>query len=272
MKPRPRLALRTWRRLLPAAVCAALCACASTGPGGRSQLTAPTPISSLYSSLDMDLRLATATSIEKACAGIQCRIDKGFDQQVARLGARLASAAYAANPDLRQRVPAFHFVVAEKSEAGSASDSQGNIVIFRGVRQPDLDEKALAFVMAREMGHVIARHHEEKSATGVMLSVLMQILMPLTNLTGGLAALTGSMASAVGTQVVSADKEAERRQEADAIAYDLLGRQGWSSDEIVASLARYAKDMNNDAWSQTVRQSLVQLEKARHAKMLVAKT
>ena len=238
----------------------ALGGCASIAPGGRQQLTAPTAISSVYSSLDMNMRLAAAEHIEKSCEGVQCRVNQGFERQVARLGTRLAQAAYELDPDLKERVPEFKFIVAEKSEAGSASDTSGTIVIYRGVRQAPLDEEALAFLIAREMGHVIARHHDERSATTIMLSIVAQVLLPMTSLTNGVAALTGSLASAFGTKVISAEKRAEQAVEADAIAHDLLARQGWNTPDVASSLANFTKVLDDSTWAHSVRDSLARSE------------
>lgn len=219
----------------------------------------------------MDIRLATATPLASNCEGKPCAVDKSFDREVAHLGARLAHAAYAYDPKLRERVAGFSFLVADKAEPGSASDSQGTIVIFRGVRRAELDEKALAFLIAREMGHVVARHHDERSATNILLSVLVQLFMPFTTLTGSIAALTGSTASVVGTRIVAAQTGAEQRREADAIAYELVKRQGWNDRQVAASLANYVRSLGDEAWCQALRQSLDTLAKARHDKTPASK-
>lgn len=246
--------------LLPVLLAMALGGCASIAPGGRPQFTAPTAISSLYSSFDMNMRLAATDRIEKGCEGVQCRVDQGFERQVARIGTRLTQAAYELDPELKERVPEFRFLVAEKSEAGSTSDASGTIVIYRGVRQAPLDEEALAFLIAREMGHVIARHHDEKSATTIMLAIVAQILLPMTSLTNGVAALTGSLASAVGTKMISADKRAEQAVEADAIAHDLLARQGWNTPDVAASVANFTRRLDDGPWARAVRDSLARTE------------
>lgn len=257
--------------LLAAALGAALSACAGTAPGGRTQLTAPAPVSSLYSSLDMGFQLAVARPLDNDCKDAPCRADQRFDREVARLGAQLARDAYASDPELQQRVPAFVFVVADKSEPGTASDSLGNIAVFRGVRRSNPDERVLAFLIAREMGHVIARHHDEKSAISVILSILVQLVMPLTSLTGGAAALTGSTASVVGSRVVGAQHDADQAREADLVACELLRRQGWTERQVAAALANYVKGLGDDAWSQAMRRSLAQLRKPTDGKT-VAKT
>lgn len=258
MPPKPLLAV----------VCvAALAGCATaTAPGGRPQLTAPASVSSLYSSVDMDLRLAAARPLTEKSPP-----DRSFDLEVARLGARLSRAAYDMDPKLRDRVPAFSFRVADKAEAGTASDSRGDIVVFRGVRRPGLDDRALAFLIAREMGHVIARHHEEKSATSLLLSMLVQLLMPLTNLTGGLAALTGSTASALGTEIVASRNGGEQTREADEVAFALMRREGWNSREVSAALSGYARSLGNEAGVQALKRSLETAARGRHGQAAGAK-
>jgi predicted Zn-dependent protease len=252
---------------LPTALCATLAACAGTAPGGRPQFTAPPAISSVYSTFDLDVRLAATPS----CSGVRCQADKSFDLRVARLGARLARSAYDADPALRQRVPAFRFVVVDKGEPGSGSDSQGNIVLFRGINGSAPDDKALAFMIAREMGHVIARHHDEKSATGILLSVIIQLFMPLTSLTGGIAQLTGSTASVVGSEIVNSRSGAAQTREADIIGYELVKRQGWSGRQVTTALSGYARHLGNNAWSLALKQSLEELERSREEKAIAAK-
>ena len=251
-------------------VSALLCACASTAPGGRSQLTAPTGISSLYSSLDMNMRLAVSPSVMQSCAGVQCQLDTAFDLQVIRLGARLAQSAYAADPELKQRVPVFTFVVADKSDAGSASDSLGTVVIYRGVRTAGVTEETLAFLIAREMGHVIARHHDERSATTLLFSVIAQILIPVTSLTGGVAAIASTMVSAVGTKIVSDDKKPYQTVEAEVIARELLKRQGWNNGEVAASLASYTRDCGDGPWALALKESLERFERDVPSVVMVA--
>lgn len=261
---------RVPRFVLPILASAVLGACAGTAPGGRTQLTAPTPVSSLYSSIDMNFQLATATPIAAPCTGLQCEADKVFERQVTRLGAHLAQTAFDVDPELKERIPEFRFAVAEKGEAGSASDASGSIVVFRGIRESRPDEAALAYLIAREMGCVIARHHDEKSATTVLTTVLAQLLVPaLSSLTGGLAFMATSAASMMGTRAITASTMDDRSREADAIALKLLSRLGWSSPEVGASLSKYARSLGDDSWSQEVRDSATRLAKREEKAPLV---
>lgn len=68
----------------------ALSACATSSPNGRMRLTAPPSISSVYSDVDMQLDLVTAADTNTPCAGVECQLNRSFDQQVLRPGSRLA--------------------------------------------------------------------------------------------------------------------------------------------------------------------------------------
>jgi len=251
-------------------LCALLGACASTAPGGRSQLVAPSAVSSVYSSIDMNLDLAAAPAISEPCAGAQCRVDQGFEQQVKRLGARLAESAYQSYPDLKDRVATFKFTVAEKSDVGTTSDADGNIVVYRAVHTPGMNEGVLAFLIAREMGHVIARHHDEKSAAALVASVVVRLLLPATNLVGGAALLASTVASAAGAKAMVGDEDPRKTQEATAIAMKLIARQGWSTAEVRHALNSYASAQVDNAWGRSVKQSLAAIEAADLKRELLA--
>lgn len=255
-------------RLLPLVAAALLGACASTTPGGRSQVAAPKPISSLYSSLDLNLTLAALAPVATSCAGLQCQVDKGFERQVARLGTRLADAAYRTYPELKERIPAFTFIVAEKVEAGSSSDASGTVVIYRGVRKAALDEETLAYLIAREMGHVIAGHHDERSAATIISSLIAQLVLAPANLARGVAFIASSTAGALGKDLVATGTIPQQRKEADIIALELLLGQGWSETEIVDSLLDYSNRLGGDPWAREVARTAMRLNEYRSAATL----
>jgi predicted Zn-dependent protease len=254
--------------LLPLVVATLLGACASTTPGGRSRLSAPDPVSSLHSSLDLNLTLAAVAPVTTSCEGLQCQVDKGFERQVTRLGTRLAEAAYATYPELKERIPTFSFVVAEKIDGGSSSDASGTIVIYRGIRKASLEEETLAYLIAREMGRVIARHHDERSAATILSSLLAQILLAPANLARGAAFLVSSTAGAFGKNWITSGTVEERLNEADAIALTLLNRQGWDDMEIADSLLDYSNRLSKDSWSEEVRRTATRLASYKAAEVL----
>lgn len=244
-------------------------ACASTSPQGRSQLTVPSPVSAVYSEVDMQMHMVSAPDITLPCSGLECRLNQAFDQRVQRLGKRLAQSAFVAYPGLSERIPRFDFAVAEKDEPGSVSNSTGTVVIFRGVQKLRLDEEALAFLIAREMGHVIARHHDENSATSIMFSVLAQALLPMTNLVRGAAALietssataaAASVASLVGSRAVMENYREDQLHEADSVAMNLLSHQGWDWRWMADALNSGKQVNGEDRWSREFRISAMQVD------------
>lgn len=243
----------------------ALGACATSSPQGRLQLTVPAPISAVYSEANMRLHLVTDADIDSPCSGMECRFNRAFDQRVLRLGTRLAQSAFAAYPDLAERIGRFEIVIAEKAEPGSASSAAGTIVIFRGVQKLHLDEEALAFLIAREMGHVIGRHHDENSSASILFSVLAQLMFPVAGLISGSATLvqtasattaaTSTAASFIGSKLMMESYKEDQLREGDAIALDLLARQGWREDEIANALKPGTQVAGENRWSKDLRTS-----------------
>ena len=244
----------------------------ATSPQGRTQITAPTPVSNVYSSMNMNLTLATAPGIQKTCNTEQCMSNLKFDDRVQALGVRLASAAFHLYPDLTNRVSHFDFNIAAKSDIGTTSSGSGKIVIYRGTQSLELSDESLAFLLAREMGHVIARHHEENSGTRIMFSVLAGLLFPALNLFTSSAAaaqatsitsattLTTTAASTatsfVGSEVVLANIKPSQLTEADAIALDLLDYSGWNHESVAHALETNLVLNGKDAWSEDLRESV----------------
>lgn len=246
----------------------ALGACASS-PNGRLQMAAPASVSAVYSEMDMRLSLVTEANTGSPCAGAECGLDRAFDQRVLRLGTSLAQSAFATYPDLAKQFGQFEFIIAEKANPGSVSSAAGTVVIFRGVQKLHLGDETLAFLIAREMGHVIGRHHEENSATSILFSVLASVFMPVSNLIGGSSAAmaqtastssaastaAASAASFIGSKITISSHKIEQLREADAIAMNLLGRLGWDRNDIADALVASTRIMGDDSWSKDLRAS-----------------
>lgn len=262
---RPRVQSRHF--LLPVIAIVALNACA-TSPQGRNQLSPAAPVINIYS--DVDMRVHLATMANATCLGAECALNREFDQQVQQLGTRLARLAYDAHPDLIKRVSQFDFVVAEKEKPGTASNASGKIVIFRGVQQLHLDEEALAFLIAREMGHVICGHHDKNSSVKILVSVLASVLFPALNLFNGSAALAqatsattsattfaaSSATSYLGSEVVVASIKPGQLSEADTVALDLLAGLGWNKRDVAGILEVCTQVDGDDTWSKDFRNSV----------------
>ncbi len=260
-----------------ALVCGLMLAGCSTSPQGRKQITAPLPVSQAYSEADLRIKLATASTVATPCAGVECTRNQLFDAQVQELGGRLAQAAFDLYPELIQRVSAFQFEVVEKAEPGMTSNAAGKIVVYRGVQELGLDEAGLAFLLAREMGHVIGRHHDENSATRVLLSVAVGVLFPALHLFGGTTAVAqqatqitsatslttaaaSTAASYVGSQAILAGLKPDQLSEADLVALGLLEKEGWHLHD-VASVLNLAEEIKaGGTWVEDLRVSISHLQ------------
>jgi Zn-dependent protease with chaperone function len=173
-------------------------------------------------------------------------------RQVKRVAGALQEGVRDMYPDLAQRVPGlgggFDVYVAEGNEPGSASSANGKIAINEalGVVQPYDDW--VAFVIAREMGHVIARHHEENSAASIAASVFMNIVIPGSG-------LLKSAVSAGGSGIAAKSRQDAQALEADAIAFSLLKAAGFSLRDVSLSLLVSPALPDDDPWSNNFRKS-----------------
>jgi len=268
------------RRLLALPLLLLATAC-GTSPSGRSQLVAPAPLqgfSAVYSEFDMRLQLVIAANAP-ACREAECVADRAFDQRILVLGRRLADVAFRKNADLLLRFPRFEFVIADKADAGATSSAGGTVVVYRGLRNLNLDDGALAFVLAREMSHVIAGHHDENVTTSVLVAVAAQILLPVLNVArGAVAAVSGnaaattaattvassavttsavaSAASFAGSRALRASFRPQQVREAEAMAMELLGAGGWDGREVSEHLQRMRPALPDESdWTVELRES-----------------
>jgi len=252
-------------------------ACA-TSPGGRTQVVAPAALqgfSAVYSEFDMHLQLVTAADAP-SCVAAECIADRAFDQRILALGRRLADTAFRQHADLQLRFPRFEFIVADKLDAGSASSAAGTVVIYRGVRRLELDDAALAFVLAREMNHIIAGHHDENVTTSVLVAVAAQIFLPVLNIgtlfsassaaatTAASSAATtsavASVASFAGSRVLRANDRPLQVREAEAMAMSLLAAAGWDGREVSERLQALRPALPAEVdWTAELRESTLRI-------------
>jgi predicted Zn-dependent protease len=264
------------RVLLSLAMMFMLIGCA-TSPEGRTQLTPPGALqgfSAVYSEFDMRLKLVTAADAP-SCSEEECSADRAFNQRILALGRRLADVAYRQHADLHLRFPRFEFIVADKAEAGAASSAGGTVVIYRGIRRLDLDDAALAFVLAREMSHIIGGHHDENVTTSILVAVAAQILLPVLNIgtlfSGGAAttaaattaasttlttSAVASAASFAGSRALRASYRPQQVREAEAIAMKLLPAAGWDGREVSDQLENLRPALPEEPdWTGELRES-----------------
>ena len=250
-------------------LCTLLVACASSPHNDRAQLAAPLTVSKVYSSANLHMMLAVSPNAP-SCDEFECLLRAEFNRRVAQAGARLSEAAYRNYPDLAARVPAFEFLVADKADAGTASSAAGEIVILRPVGALTVSDEALAFVLAREMGHVIGQHHEENTGFSLITSVLTTILAPalnfaklLASVTSGASAVGASAAltagSFAGSRMLIESYRPRQREEADEIALALVRELGYLPGKVLAGFSSAATSDSPIRWVRDLRATMDQL-------------
>ncbi len=262
-----------WVICLAAGLCApsAFAGSNQTVPGSGTIVPGKDPIEGIsyaYSDIDMRLRLA-AKPDGKSCSGDACKENAAFDLQVQELGRRLAQLAYEIYPELKKRTPGFEFAVTDKKGIGCASSANGKVVVFRSVQNLDLGEEAMAFLIAREMGHVIARHHNDNAMTKILFSVLSGVLFPAVSLlsassaaaqattaTSVMTSAASTVTSYVGSEVALSRIKPSQLTEADDISINLLMELGYTKAEMAQSLEFIVEKEQADGWEKDLYQSI----------------
>jgi len=239
------------RRATLALLLLALAGCATERAGDRSQLVVPREVGSVYSDVELEARVAFADSLQ--CSGAQCDEAVRFRRHVEALGRKLATAAQQLAAEQGRPVPPLRVSLPGKSDIGTLSSASGSIIVLDGVRSLQLDDAALAFVIGREMGHVIAQHHEENTATGLAVSLAVAVLFPVTGLFQGLeAAYTASTVSTAtsfaGARAVRSMYVEDQRREADSHGLLIAARAGWPPREVARGLATAAPRLAGETW------------------------
>jgi hypothetical protein len=244
-------------QLLVAAACVGMAGCATVSTDGRARIV-DLPLASTHA--DISFTVTTGSRWSDACkekpdCPLQADKDAAtrFALQVEQVAVALQKGAVSLYPDLAQRVPdlvdgRFDVYIVEGNQPGSASSANGRIALNAalGVRQPYDDW--MAFVIAREMGHVIARHHEENSAAGIATSVIMNILIPGSS-------LLKTLISAGGSEIAAKSQRDVQALEADAIALELLQAAGFRLRDISLALRIEPPLLDEGSWSSSFRES-----------------
>lgn len=260
-------------RLLVAAACLGIAGCATVSTDNRARI-ADMPLASAHA--DIAFTMTTALRQGTPCTENAICPDEAaneatlrFARQVHRVAGILQEGARQLYPDLAQRVPGmvasqFDAYVVDGAEPGSTSSANGRIALnaVLGATQPYDDW--VAFVIAREMGHVIARHHQENASASIATSVIMNILIPGSS-------LLKSLVSAGGSGIAAKSQRDVQAQEADAIALELLETAGYRLRNIYLTLIIEPVPLDDGRWSQSFKKSSVLLlAKVRSSEFAVA--
>jgi hypothetical protein len=227
--------------------------------------------SAVHSEFDMRMSLLL-TANGRDCVDNDCDSTYHFEQRVQAIGERLSQATFAKYPELSKRFEKFEFVVADKYDSGAKSSGAGTIVILRGVERLGFDDESLAFIMAREMAHVVAGHYESNMLTSIAISIVVQLVMPVFNVARGAAAvastspaastLVGSAASMAGNQALRANLRPGQLREAEEMGMELLVLSGYDAKAVVESLqTRVTQFPLEEDWVLELRGSVARVAK-----------
>lgn len=207
--------------------------CAVNPSTGRNQLIASSAVQIAHADMGFSLAAAVhglapaspcartnrseplASTTFSPCPGAETTAR--FAHQVERIGEELATVARSLAPELFTRISAFQITVETDVEAGTASSAGGRIALAADLAALDPTDDVVAFLIAREMGHVIARHGEEDAGARMAFSALTA-MVPI----GGL--IVKFAASGLGSQALKATWAERQRHEADELALALLDR------------------------------------------------
>ena len=208
---------------------ALLCGCSTNPVTGRDQIV-ELPAVQAHADIGFALSSGAQRLSESEPCDAACRQqDLNFDAQVKRLGAGLEAAVRSMSPDLFERIGSFQIEIDPELGTSTGSSAGGRIVLGGGIARLEPADDVTAFLMAREMAHVIARHDEEDSGARMIFSAL-SALMPYT-------LIVRLLASTVGSSALTGSWAEQQRREADEIAITLLVRTGRSVAGVGKSLA-----------------------------------
>jgi hypothetical protein len=243
--------VRTFPLLLSLAL---LSGCAIHPLTGRDQIVGLPAVQIAYSDVDFALsnsvqRMVAAVPCEPACTDRQS-IER-FAASVTRIGAQLSIAASELSPEEFSRIGKFQIEVDPSLGIGTASSAGGRIVLgsalaglnkgrdlpaasgrdtlesgLGGLEPADV---VIAFLIAREMAHVMARHAEENSGASIMVSAL-GLLVPGGNV------LARIVVARLGSDALKSSWAAQQQSEAAGIALTLLERTGLSAISVSLAL------------------------------------
>ena len=215
--------------ILPAVLCLALTSGCATNPvTGREQMVA---VPAVQAHADIGFVLSSGArwlADSEPCGELCLDQSRRFESQVKRMGAELEAAAREMSPELFERIESFQVGVDQELGISTGSSARGRIAMGKSIATLEPDDAVTAFLIAREMAHVIARHDEEDSGARIVFSALTSLL-PFT-------LLARIIASTLGSGALMGSWAEQQRREADEIAVALLVRAGRSPSDVARAL------------------------------------
>ena len=209
-----------WAALVPGLILLSSC---STHPiTGRDQILALPAVQAAYA----DVGFVLATGVLLLAAPPPCELDCGrvaaatrFAGRVGTIGTQLETSARVLSPELFGRIDRFQVEVNDSLGVATSSSAGGRIALGSELAVLEPTDTVIAFLIAREMAHVIARHAEENSGA-VIVTSLLGLLLP------GISAIARFVATTVASNALKGSWATQQRHEADVISVALLERSG----------------------------------------------
>ncbi|HEY8067691.1 MAG TPA: M48 family metalloprotease [Burkholderiales bacterium] len=228
-------------------ILALLPGCSTNPVTGRDQILLLPGVQAVYA----DARFALSTGAQRivlpapcaqACGRSEARTQ--FVVRVRAIGLLLEAGAREMFPGPLRRIDGFQIEVDDALGAGTGSSAGGRIVLGSGLAGLEPSDAVIAFLIAREMAHVIARHAEEDSGAALLFSVL-GMLLPVLNVAIRFAATT------LSSGVLKSSWAVQQQREADGIALALLEGAGLPASSVALELERGINRarMPDDEWS-----------------------
>lgn len=254
-----------WRVRLPGlfvvAIQLCMAGCATTPFGDRTRII-DVPLAATESEIEFsitnglraDLLCGGDSACSSAAEGGGLR---PFVLDVERIASALQKEALQRYPDLawcspRKNGGCFDIYIVEGDAPDSSSSANGRIALSVALDRWRSYEGVLAFVIAREMGHVVARHHKERSSLSIVTSALLNILLPGSGLLKSLISTGGGRLAAISNRKVQAT-------EADAIAFNLLQGAGFRLRDVSKNLLAMPAALDETAWRREFSRSSTRL-------------
>jgi len=205
-----------------------------------------TGILGLHSSIEFGVLAAARQPVDPANAP--------FQEQVRRISAGLQSAARGLYPEQVKHIGAFDVYVGNSQDLSTMSSGTGKIAVNAGFAKLNPTDDWMAFVIAREMGHVVAGHHDNNAGASIVVSILMNFIVPGSG-------LIKSAISFAGSQLAAESGRDKQAKEADEVAMKLLEAAGYTSKSVVLNLRLnpLGEEVSKTSWAGVFRASSARL-------------
>ncbi len=189
---------------------------------GRQTDVAPVSLSALHSDIKFNIVAPARKLADPVTLTLQ--------HQALRILSGLQASATGLYPEAVARIGAFSVFIADSKEISVLSSATGRIALNAGFADLAPTDDWLALVLAREMAHVIAGHHDRNSTASIITSVLMNIILPGSQ-------LIKSALSFAGSQLASSSGRERQIEVADEIALKMLESAGYTVKSMALNLA-----------------------------------